>query len=93
VFSEDERVYRLRATRGVIASLDAHYYRLANQPDFREILDFHERLVLAPSARGLNDAVQEFTVMYANPEMELRKTGTGGQPKNVDLGAWQSYIA
>jgi hypothetical protein len=77
----------------VIADMEAHYSRLPNQPDFREIWAFHQRLVLPPSQRGRSEVTWEFTVIYPDPDLELEGPGRGGTPGNEDLGPWQSHMA
>jgi hypothetical protein len=92
-FSAGERAYRLEAMQHVVADMEAHYSRLPNQPDFREIWAFHQRLVLPPSQRGRSEVTQEFTVIYPDPDLELEGPGRGGTPGNEDLGPWQSHMA
>jgi hypothetical protein len=92
-FSAGERAYRLEAMQNVVADMEAHYARLPNQPNLREIWAFHQRLVLPPSQRGRTEITWEFTVVYPNPDLEVNAPGTGGAPGNKDLGPWQSHMA
>jgi hypothetical protein len=92
-FSAGERAYRLEAMQHVVANMEAHYARLPNQPNLREIWAFHQRLALPPSQRGRSEVTREFTVVYPNPELEVDAPGTGGAPGNEDLGPWQSHMA
>jgi hypothetical protein len=92
-FTEDERIYRLKAMQHLVADLGAHYARLSNQPDLWETWAFHERLVLPPSQRGRSEVTREFTVIYPNPDMEVEGPGCGEEPANEDLGPWQSHMA
>jgi hypothetical protein len=92
-FSPGERAYRLEAMQYMVANMEAHYARLPNQPNLREIWAFHQRLVLPPSRRGRSEITREFTVVYPNPDLEVNAPGTGGAPGNEDLGPWQSHMA
>jgi hypothetical protein len=92
-FLAGERAYRLEAMQHVVADMEAHYSRLTNQPDLREIWAFHQHLVLAPSQRGRSEVTRKFTVIYPNPDLELEGPGCGGTPGNEDLGPWQSHMA
>jgi hypothetical protein len=49
--------------------------------------------VLPPSRRGRSEITWEFTVIYPNPDMEVKGPGCGGEPANEDLGPWQSHMA
>jgi hypothetical protein len=80
-------------TRPTVTNMEAHYARLPNQPNLREIWAFHQRLVLPPSRRGRSEITREFTVVYPNPDLEVNAPGTGGAPGNEDLGLWQSHMA
>jgi hypothetical protein len=77
----------------MVANMEAHYARLPNQPNLREIWAFHQRLVLPPSRRGRSEITREFTVVYPNPDLKVNAPGTGGAPGNEDLGPWQSHMA
>jgi hypothetical protein len=92
-FTEDERIYRLKAMQHLVADLGVHYARLPNQPDLSETWEFHQRLELPPSQRGRNDVIREFTVIHPNPDLEVEGPGCGGYTANEDLGAWQSHMA
>jgi hypothetical protein len=92
-FSAGERAYRLEAMQYMVADMEARYARLPNQPNLREILAFHQRLVLPPSQRGRSEVIWEFTVVYPNPDLEVDATGTRGASGNEDLGPWQSHMA
>jgi hypothetical protein len=92
-FSAGERAYRLDAMQYMVANMEAHYARLPNQPNLRDIWAFHQRLVLQPSQRGRSEITREFTVVYPNPDLEVNAPGTGGAPGNEDLGPWQSHMA
>jgi hypothetical protein len=92
-FSEGERTYRLEAMQYLVADLEAHYARLPNQPNLREIWAFHQRLVPPASQRGRSKITQEFTVVYPDPDLKVNAPGTRGAPRNEDLGPWQSHMA
>jgi hypothetical protein len=92
-FLAGERAYRLEAMQHVVADMEAHYSRLANQHDLREIWAFHQRLAQAPSQRGRSEVTREFTVIYPDPDLELKGPGCGKTPGNEDLEPWQSHMA
>jgi hypothetical protein len=56
-------------------------------PDCQTSLKFHQRLVLAPSQKGRDDVIREFTVIHPNPDLEVEGPGCGRDPANEDLGA------
>jgi hypothetical protein len=51
-FSEGERTYRLKAMQYLVADLEAHYARLPNQPNLREILGIPPALGTASQPKG-----------------------------------------
>jgi hypothetical protein len=92
-FLEGERTYRLEAMQYLVADPEAHYARLPNQPNLREIWAFHQCVVLPASRRWRSEITGEFTVVYPDPDLEVNAPGTRGAPRNEDLGLWQSHMA